>query len=79
MKIQNQKDKVASSSHAIGNILFDTGEYSRALKSYNEALQLRRSIEKDSLDVANTLCCIGTVQLKLKNWDESILCFDETL
>ena len=78
-KILNQKDKVASSSHAIGDILFDTGEYSRALKSYNEALQLRRSIEKDSLEVANTLCCIGAVRLKLKNWDESILCFDEAL
>jgi tetratricopeptide (TPR) repeat protein len=72
-----QKEKVAFSSQSIGEVLFDTGEYSRALKSYDEALQLRRSIESDSFAVADTLCLKGTVLLKLKKWDDAILTFDE--
>ncbi len=72
-----QREKVAFSSQSIGDILFDTGEYSRALESYNEALQLRRSLESDSLEVAETLCLKGNVLLKLKKWDKAIFAFDE--
>ena len=75
--MSNQKVKVAFSSQSIGDILFDTGEYSRALKSYDEALQLRRSLENDSSLVAKTLCLKGNVLLKLRKWDEAILAFDE--
>jgi tetratricopeptide (TPR) repeat protein len=52
-----QRIKVAFSSQSIGDILFDTGEYSRALNSYDEALQLWRSSENDEYcGVAETLC-----------------------
>jgi len=78
-----QKEKVASSSHSIGDILFDTGEYSRALESYNEALQLRRLLAKynncKELDVASTLCCKGATLLKLRFWDGAVLAYDEAL
>ena len=77
--LSNQKEKVAFSSHSIGDILFDTGEYARALESYNEALQLRRLTGGESLEVADTLCCKGVVFLKMKNWDQAILSYDEAL
>lgn len=72
-----QKAKVADSSQSIGDILFDTGEYSRALKSYDEALQLRRTFDNNSCIVADTLCLKGNVLLKMKQWDSAILAFDE--
>lgn len=78
-KVHNQKEKVAIASQSIGDILSDTGEYSRAIKSYEEALQLRRLLDKDSLDVADTLCRKGMVYLKLKEWGQTVLNFDEAL
>lgn len=72
-----QKVKVAYSSQSIGDILFDTGEYTRALQSYDEALQLRRSIENDTCVIADTLCLKGNVLLKLKQYDQALLSFDE--
>ncbi len=77
--IMSQKEKVAYSSQSIGDILFDTGEFSRALESYEEALQLRRAIEGDSLIIADTLSRKGAVLLKLKRWDDAALTFDEAL
>uniref|UniRef100_A0A7S3PXG4 Uncharacterized protein n=1 Tax=Chaetoceros debilis TaxID=122233 RepID=A0A7S3PXG4_9STRA len=78
-RVVSQKEKVALSSQSIGDILFDTGEFTRALESYEEALQLRKALEGDSLQLADTLSRIGSVLLKLKRWDEAALTFDEAL
>lgn len=72
-----EKVKVADSSQSIGDVLFDTGEFSKALKSYEEALQLRRAQESDSLIVAETLCLKGNALLKLKKYENAIIAFDE--
>ncbi len=74
-----KKQKVAVASQSIGDILFDTGEFSRALESYDEALKLLRVSGAESLAIADTLCRKGSVQLKLKLWDEAVLTFNEAL
>lgn len=76
-KLSLEKDKVAHSSQSIGDVLFDTGEFSRALKSYEEALQLRRAQGSDSLIVADTLCLKGNALIKLKKFQNAIIAFDE--
>jgi len=77
--VHNQKEKVAIPSQSIGDILSDTGEYTRAIKCYDEALQLRRLLDKNSLDVADTLCRKGVVFIKLREWGQAVLNFDEAL
>jgi tetratricopeptide (TPR) repeat protein len=77
--ITSQKEKVAFYSERIGDILFDTGEYLRALESYDEALQFRRLQDADSLVVADTLCRKGQVSLKLQDWNQALLSFNEAL
>lgn len=75
----SQKEKVAYSSQCIGDILFDTGEFSRSLESYDESLQLRKDSGADSLVIADTLNKKGSTLLKLKRWDEAALSFNKAL
>jgi len=75
----SQTDKVAFSSQSIGDILFDTGEFSRALESYDESLQLLKDSGADSLVLADTLNRKGSTLLKLKRWDEATLSFNKAL
>jgi len=75
----SQKEKVAYSSQCIGDILFDTGEFSRSLESYDESLQLLKDSGADSLVIADTFNKKGSTLLKLKRWDEAALSFDKAL
>ena len=75
----SQKDKVAFSSQSIGDILFDTGEFPRALESYAESLQLLEASGADSLVLAHTLNKEGSTLLKLKKWGEATLSFNKAL
>lgn len=77
--LAGKKQKVAVASQSIGDILFDTGEFVRALESYDEALKLLRASGADNLVIADTLSRKGTVLLKLKLWNESVLTFNEAL
>ena len=76
-KLSLERMKVAQASQSIGDILFDTGEYSRALKSYEEALQLLRAQCSDDLIVAETLCLRGNTLVKLKFFENAIISYDE--
>ena len=75
----SKKEKVAVASKSIGDILFDAGEFPRALESYHEALNLLRVSGADSLAIADALNRKGSVLLKLKKWDDSVLAFNEAL
>ena len=59
--LSNQKEKVAFSSHSVGDIVFNTGEYTKAIEIYNEALHLRRLTSGESMEVVNILFCKGVV------------------
>eukprot|EP00957_Ditylum_brightwellii_P184518 14054298-Ditylum_brightwellii.AAC.1 len=78
-KIQHQKERVALSIHRIGDILFETGDNERALQSYKEALQLRRSIRDKTNYVAETLFALGDVHLERTEFDDALTKYNEAL
>lgn len=75
----SQKEKVAFSSQSIGDILFDTSEFSRALESYEEAIQMFDNLGVDSLIIADALNRKGHVLLKMKRWTDAVGVFNKAL
>lgn len=75
----SQKEKVAYSSQSIGDILFDTSEFSRALESYEEAIQMFDNLGVDSLIIADALNRKGHVLLKMKRWTDAVVVFNKAL
>ena len=68
----------ADAHNALGNLLGDSAEYTRARQHYEEALALRREIA-DSEGIAGALNNLGIVAAWLGNYDDALALYRESL
>jgi tetratricopeptide (TPR) repeat protein len=68
----------ADAHNALGNLLGDSAEYTRARQHYEEALALRREIG-DSNGIAGALNNLGTVAAWLGDYDGALALYRESL
>ncbi len=71
---------VGSTLHNIGILYLRLKDYKSALKSFQEAVRVRRgAIGRDHADVAVSLVKVGITQLLLRNFDDALYSFREAL